>query len=340
VDTFARNIASLADCVANFANKGAGIDRSGMITVIQGIKSLINALSEMSGDESEKAIAIKKAFNSLASTGIDDFVKSFTGAEDKVMNAVNEFFVYFDQAVKAHSEDVGLAMSGVLSACVENVTTSLPAATAAGMNFMNAFNTGVDEAKAKVSTSVLANLDASLAEITNRYESFRSAGSALMSYMNTGVLNGQKTLNTTALNVIAAIINVIKGKFPDFNNSGKNIDQQIANGMNENRQVAVSMATSLAQSIIAAIRHELDNANLSVTITAKLDTGSVQAEIGRIQAQVQQAMASAAQTAQANAGTTINYNQTINTTKRVSETATYRGAQAAMVASGLKPRLR
>jgi HAMP domain-containing protein len=110
--------------------------------------------------------------------------------------------------------------------------------------------------------------------------------------------------------------------------------------MNENRQVAVSMATSLAQSIIAAIRHELDNANLSVTITAKLDTGSVQAEIGRIQAQVQQAMASAAQTAQANAGTTINYNQTINTTKRVSETATYRGAQAAMVASGLKPRLR
>ena len=331
VGTFARNISSLADCVANFAKKGVEIDRSGLITVIQGVKSLINALSEMSGDESEKAKTIKKAFNSLADTGIDDFVKSFTGAEDKVMNAVNEFFVYFDQAVEAHSEDVGLAMSNVLTACVDNVTTSLPAATAAGMNFMNAFNTGVDEAKANVSTSVLANLDASLTEITNRYESFRSAGSALMSYMNTGVLNGRETLNASALSLIASVLNTIKGKFPDFNSSGKNIDQQIANGMNTNRQVAVSMATSLAQSIIAAIRHELDNANLSVTITAKLDTGSVQAEIGRIQAQVQQAMASAAQAAQANAGgTTINYNQTINTTKRVSETATYRGARAAM----------
>lgn len=261
IQAFINYIGSLGTAMSDFITNTANVEYTSVAKVVRSINSLIGVISNMAEVDFTTATSFSDSLTSLATTGISDFVTTFTDSEQTTIDSITTF--------------------------VTNVSTALSAPdsfTTSGTNDATGFNTGLSDGLDSASAGSLA---IKIASAMDKYYNFYSSGYHSMIGYNNGMVAMEQTLYTNAGLIAQGIIDsfnftlTIQSPSKEFEWSAEMSILGFVNGMVKNAHLANDATSNVAKSSLDSMtdvisRYNFDDLDAAPSIRPVLDMSEVQ----------------------------------------------------------------
>ena len=170
----------------------------------------------------------------VGKSGVDGFIKAFTGSSAKVTKAVGDMITAFDSGINSRKSTLNSSTSGLVTSMISTIDSKQATFKNSGSKSIIQMNAGISSQE-RLSKNAISNLVSSIVnDINNKRQSFYTAGQTLI----TRFVDGMKTKNTSATtnlsNIINELLTLISNKHSQFQNAGKEAMSKFASGVSSN----------------------------------------------------------------------------------------------------------
>lgn len=263
-------ISDIADAMADFSSKVAGIDVSAVSTSVSAasrLKTLINSLAgvDASGVENFKIGPIGTAMKSYIKS-VDDMdtgvVSSSISAANRLKNFINSLAdidtsgigKFRISSIGSSIKDYALSVAGIDSGAI---SSSISGANKI-KNFINSLagldTSGVSSFNSAVSTLGQTNVNGLVSAFSGAASKMSGAGTNIMNSLAKGMKSSTSSLTSAASSSVTSIFNSITSKASMFMVAGKTLMSNLATGISSMRGSISSASASAASSGASGIR--------------------------------------------------------------------------------------
>lgn len=125
IATFSTNLVTLGTKLASFSKKMSEIGKESLSSATSKIKSIVTMVESINSSDTENLQNFGDALKKVAETGVDDFVKAFTGksSAESVKNAGVKMLENFIKGAKSKKSDVKDAFDELAASGVDGIET-------------------------------------------------------------------------------------------------------------------------------------------------------------------------------------------------------------------------
>ena len=186
LSTFGKKLAEFGQSFTNYYNSVYTIDTNKLYNISQELSRLIEMAKGVKNIDTSGMSNFANTLKNLGNSGIDQFIKAFTDANNRVKSAA-------ETLVENASTGVNNKKSSFISTFTDLVTNALNEFSKKYTNFKDSakdcisqFINGVNDKKRDVQNAASSIITTLINEIRGQYNSFHSAGA----YLVTGFVNG------------------------------------------------------------------------------------------------------------------------------------------------------
>lgn len=285
----AQRIGTLPDigsCLYQFYANTSSINIETMSSVCDQLKKIAEALVALK-DVDANAISI---FTTLASSGIESFVDTFTNANDRVKSAIATFVTYIVSAVNSKKPDLIAAVNDVSLEVINQLYELDKSFTDNGTIMMDNLKTSISNKESSVRLAVSKIIKAMITVFTNNSKNFYTAGSNLVvgfiNGINDNIQKAAKKAAEMAKAALDAATKVLDEHSPskaayqigDYFGIGfvNGIDNNLQNSYKISEQMASSAKKGLADSLGKINDYLNGNIDTQPTIRPILDLSDIE----------------------------------------------------------------
>lgn len=145
-ESFGKNLVDFAKQIQKFSTELSSISTDQLSSTATSFSKLVQTISDVANVDISGITSFATSMQSLGHLGVQNFVMTFTGAEEKVQTAINSFVGYIITDLTAKVTELNTAGAGVIT----NVTTGMDTesttkAPASGQNLITQFKIGLTQ---------------------------------------------------------------------------------------------------------------------------------------------------------------------------------------------------
>lgn len=188
LSTFGKKLAEFGQSFTNYYNSVYTVDTNKLYGISQELSRLIEMAKGIKNIDTSGMSNFANTLKNLGKSGIDQFIKAFTDANNRVKSAA-------ETLVENASTGANNKKSSFISTFTDLITNALNEFSKKYTNFkdtakecISQFINGINDKKRDIQTAASSTITGLINEIRGQYNSFHSAGA----YLVTGFVNGIK----------------------------------------------------------------------------------------------------------------------------------------------------
>ena len=230
---FGENIVKFGGLMCEFGSIASEIDTTNMNAVTTSVGRLTTLISTMSETDFDGADSFKEAIDSLAETGVDDFIDVFENSDTDVKNAAEGMIKTFARALKDKADKITSASKSVLKEVISTIRAKYESFYKAGEYLVKGFANGIKDSsyKAEAKARAMAKAAATAAEdeldINSPSKVFRKIGKSIPEGFAQGIDRMSGVVTDSSVQMAKYAVNGVRdsiAKISNFIDSG--IDAQ------------------------------------------------------------------------------------------------------------------
>lgn len=145
-ESFGKNLVDFAKQIQKFSTELSGISSEQLSTTATSFKNLVDTLSNLANVDVSGITSFSSSMESLGHLGVQNFIMTFTGAEESVQTAISTFVGYIITDLTAKVTELNTAGAGVITDVTTGMDTEASVkAPASGQNLITQFKTGLTQ---------------------------------------------------------------------------------------------------------------------------------------------------------------------------------------------------
>ena len=290
------NVASIGTSIKSYADSVYGIDTESVSSSVSAAKKLVSLISGMAGLDANGADSFKKAMSSLSSVSISNFVKSFSGASEKLSTVGSKMSESLINGFKSKHAAFVSAANNMTMAAYKTAVSKASAFNNAGKMLGDKFVSGLSsKSKAAVRTMASA-LNSCVSSALSYYKAFHSAGAYLVDGFAAGIDDNSFKAAAKASAMASAALKAaretlgIHSPSKEFYKVGNYANQGFVNALRDGIGLSYKAGSRIAESAKSGLSNAIDKiadainngTDMQPTITPVLDLSDVVTGAGAI----------------------------------------------------------
>ena len=260
---FGENLSAFGEALSDYATSVAGIDFGSVNSATSAVQRLVNyvkanADADMSGiDNIEKIEDVGTAIQAYSNkvSGIDaGTVSSSITAIRNLMDAIRDMVSLDTSGIATFKSAIAELSTINLSSIVEQFSSASTQMTAAGLNFMTNFASGLRSGGSQATAAVQQVVTSTAQMVATGAQAFATGGTMISQNLARGIQTGGSLVSSAMRNVLLSSAASIRGYYSSFYSAGAYISQGLANGMQSALGRVRSAAAQLASAAATAAR--------------------------------------------------------------------------------------
>lgn len=264
IKTFGEHIKAFGESLWAYFEAIEWIDISKFTAATDEFTKLIGNMSGVNDIDMTKLAQFSSNLTALANNGIDNFIKAFDDAENRIKEAAFSLVTRFMNAVNQEKSDLTTAFVTVMDDLIEVIDGKKEVFKARGEALMVSFKDGAKAKTQLIKDEISDIVSAMVLIIELRYYKMKIAGKEIMENFIDG-LNWSTTDEFTNLSkpedifksLLDKAITAISNKVTSFYNSGVSLVTGFINGIKSKETAVKSAATSLGNVASKALNNSI-----------------------------------------------------------------------------------
>lgn len=184
---FGQLLPAFGDGLAKYSESVKDIDAVQATGVIDEVKALVSLMGSMSEVDYNGVAGFSYALTTLGNTSIDEFINTFTNANERVTEAAETMLTTFINGAKGKTEDLKTAIKEIIDTALRCLKDKQKEFKSVGKETLNKFADGVSSKEIHVSNTYLNVLSGAITKIRNKYQDFYNAAAYLVDGFAAGI---------------------------------------------------------------------------------------------------------------------------------------------------------
>lgn len=180
-------VKSLGTAIKTYSDKVTGLDTGAVSSSISAIRKLVSIINSMAGLDASGVSSFTSAISSLGKVSLDEVIKAFSGASEKLSKIGTNMMDGLIKGVKSRQNVLNSNTMSIINTMQKQLMSKANIFTTAGVMLMTKFVNGLSTKKSAVNSAILTTVSTAASRLRGYYNTFYSAGSYLVSGFANGI---------------------------------------------------------------------------------------------------------------------------------------------------------